>query len=149
LSIGSGSAYEDTTHPQGVNATYLLNGLVSTQPLAVITAPADTIFLHEYIANSRVSQVRPCPTSTAQTAFNQFNHTFYDKMHSGGANLLFCDGHAKWQQKKSIKFKQFGADMSAQANPERAFQDASNGCTDASCPDNSLQLPSQFPPVQQ
>lgn len=149
-SIGAGSAYAETTDPRGANASYLLNGLVSSQPLAVITAPADTIFLHEYIANSRVSQVRPCPTNATQTRFNQFNHTFYDKMHAGnsGSNLLFCDGHAKWQKKTSIKFKQFGADMTGQPDPERAFKDAATGCNDASCPDNGLQLPSLFPPVQ-
>ncbi|MES2465257.1 MAG: DUF1559 domain-containing protein [Armatimonadota bacterium] len=146
-SISAGSAYAETTDPAGANASYMLNGMVSSQPLAVIPAPADTIFVHEYLANSRVSQVRPCPTSAAQTTFNQFNHTFYDRMHAGGSNLLFCDGHAKWQHKKSIKFKQFGADMSGQANPERTFQDASNGCTDAACTDNAVALPSLFPPV--
>ncbi len=149
-SISAGSAYAETTDPKGANASYLLNGLVSSQPLAVIPAPADTIFLHEYLANSRVSQVRPCPIDAAQSRFNQFNHTFYDRMHASnsGAILLFCDGHAKWQKKNSIKFKQFGANTSGLANPDQTFQDAATGCSDASCPDNAISLPSLFPPVQ-
>ena len=39
--------------------SYLLNGVVSSRALAVIPAPADIIFLHEYEFASRVSQVRP------------------------------------------------------------------------------------------
>ena len=151
-SIGPNSNYEETTDPAGANASYLLNGLVQSQPIAVIPAPADTIFLHEYLANSRASQVRPCPVDATQAKFYQFSHTYYDRMHPsgnvGGGNLLFCDGHAKWVKKTNIKFKMFGADTSGLANPDQTFQDASNGCTDANCPDTNLQLPSQFPPVQ-
>ena len=134
-SISAGSAYAETTDPKGSNASYLLNGLVSSQPLAVIPAPADTIFVHEYIANSRVGQVRPCPATspvTATTTWNQFNHTYYDRQHAGGANggganFLFCDGHAKFQKKTATRFKQFGADTSTLADPNQAFKDAADG----------------------
>jgi prepilin-type processing-associated H-X9-DG protein len=45
----------------------------------------------------------------------EFNHPYYDVQHSDGANLLFCDGHAKWQKKTAIRFVQFGADAPATA----------------------------------
>src|SRR5262249_41004805 len=48
LSDGATSNYRETTNPAGANATYLLNGIAHSKPLAVIPAPADIIFLHEY-----------------------------------------------------------------------------------------------------
>jgi prepilin-type processing-associated H-X9-DG protein len=49
------------------------------------------------------------------TKFREFDHILYDFLHNAGANLLFCDGHAKWQKKTSIKFTQFGVDTSKSA----------------------------------
>jgi prepilin-type N-terminal cleavage/methylation domain-containing protein/prepilin-type processing-associated H-X9-DG protein len=141
----AGSAYAETTHPQGRNASYMLNGITSTKALAAIPAPADIIYLHEYRFNSRVSQVRPCPLNAANpTTFYQYNHFFYDFMHTQGGNLLYCDGHAKFKKKTAIKFKDFGADMTGQANTERTFQDETNGCNSATCPDNGVQLRAAF-----
>jgi len=148
--ISAGSAYAETTDPKGANASYLLNGLVSSQPLAVIPTPADTIFVQEYLALSRVSQVRPCPNNSPPTLWYQFNHPYYDRMHpkgslgasGSGGNLLFCDGHAKWLKKTAIKFKQFGADTSTLANPDQTFADSTAGENT----DNAIKLPSLFPP---
>jgi prepilin-type N-terminal cleavage/methylation domain-containing protein/prepilin-type processing-associated H-X9-DG protein len=145
-SISAGSTYAETTDPAGANASYLLNGITSSKPLAAITEPADIVFLHEYKARSRVAQVRPHPDGNINgvPAFRQFNHQFYDYMHNEGANLLYCDGHAKWKKKTQIRFRDFGANTSGQANPNRPFQDEKNGCVDPTCPDNSLRLPAAF-----
>jgi prepilin-type processing-associated H-X9-DG protein len=140
LSDGATSGYRETTNPLGANATYLLNGIASSKPLAAIPTPADIIFLHEYRYISRVSQVRPCPTSTAATTFVQFNHAYYENLHQVGANLLFCDGHAKWQKKGATMFKQFGADTSRLANPNQTFKEDDAG----SGTDNAIQLPAAF-----
>jgi prepilin-type processing-associated H-X9-DG protein len=44
--------------------------------------------------------------------YTNFANAFYDSLHNGGANLLFCDGHAKWQKRSSIRMAQFGAPVS-------------------------------------
>lgn len=144
-SYSTGSAYAETTDPKGSNMSYLLNGITSSRPLAVIPAPADIIFLVEYAYKSRASQVRPCPLSAASpNIYYQFNHPFYHYMHSQGGNLAFCDGHAKWRRKTQIKFSDFGADTSTLTPTNRAFQDETNGCTTVTCPDNSVQLKPAF-----
>lgn len=140
LSDGATSAYRESNLPGAANATYLLNGIVSSKALAVIPAPADIIFLHEYRYISRVSQVRPCPITGNTNRFYQFNHAYYDNLHQVGANILFYDGHAKWQKKSATSFKQFGADTSALANPNQTFRDDDAG----SGTDNGIQLNAAF-----
>jgi prepilin-type processing-associated H-X9-DG protein len=51
------------------------------------------------------------------------NHADYEKQHTAqvGANLLFCDGHAKYRRKDAIKFKDFGVDTSSLLNPEQTL----------------------------
>jgi prepilin-type N-terminal cleavage/methylation domain-containing protein/prepilin-type processing-associated H-X9-DG protein len=122
---GSTSSYRETTDPQGANMSYLLNGVVSTRPLAAIPAPADIIFLHEYKFASRVSQVRPNRVlgDNGEVLYESLNHPYYEKQHplGIGANLLFCDGHAKYRRKDAIKFKDFGVDTSSLADPEQTL----------------------------
>jgi prepilin-type N-terminal cleavage/methylation domain-containing protein/prepilin-type processing-associated H-X9-DG protein len=140
---GATSVYRETTHPQGANISYLVNGLPAGKELAVIPAPADIVFLHDYYYISRVSQVRPHPDNTINGRLNyrQFNHDFYDLMHNEGGNLLYCDGHAKWKKKTAIKFKEFGADMTAGtpavSNPELTFLDLAGS-------QNSQRFPAAF-----
>jgi prepilin-type processing-associated H-X9-DG protein len=82
---------------------------------------------------------------TGQTnRYYQFNHGFYDYQHSEGGNLLYCDGHAKFKKKTAIRFLDFGADMSAQPNPNLTFADVTNGCNPTTCAQNNLQLNAAF-----
>jgi prepilin-type N-terminal cleavage/methylation domain-containing protein/prepilin-type processing-associated H-X9-DG protein len=147
-SISAGSTYEETHDPAGADASYLLNGITSSKAMAVIPAPAEIIFLHEYKAKSRVSQVRPHPDGivNGREVFRQFNHQYYDFMHAEGGNLVYCDGHVKFKKKRAITFKEFGADTSGLANPNQTFQDETSGCSAATnvCPDNSMRLPALF-----
>ena len=48
--------------------------------------------------------------------YSGFTSQYYDSTHNGGANLLFCDGHAKWQKRSAIRFAQFGAKVGTAAN---------------------------------
>jgi len=141
---GATSAYRESTVPGAANMSYLLNGIASTKALAAIPAPADIIYVHEYRYFGRVCQVRPHPdgvTSAGVPRFRQFNHEFYDWMHADGANLAFCDGHAKWRKKNQIKFKDFGADTTGLAGgPERTFSNTAAG----SGVDNGIRLPQAF-----
>jgi prepilin-type N-terminal cleavage/methylation domain-containing protein/prepilin-type processing-associated H-X9-DG protein len=143
-SLGTGSAYAETTASGGGNVSYIMNGITSTKAMAAIPAPADIIYLHEYKARSRASQVRPY-LPVGQTNYTQFNHGYYDYQHTEGGNLLYCDGHAKFKKKTQIKFADFGANTSSLANPNLAFTDEKNGCTAASCAQNTgVTLPAAF-----
>jgi prepilin-type N-terminal cleavage/methylation domain-containing protein/prepilin-type processing-associated H-X9-DG protein len=146
-SFSAGSGYAETNVPGGGNLSYLINGITSTKALAVIPAPADIIYIREYAAKTRVSHVRPHPDGLLNGVlqYRQFNHGFYEYMHNEGSNLLYCDGHVKWKKKVAVKFRDFGADTTNLAGgPDRTFQDATNGCTTATCAENSLRLPALF-----
>jgi prepilin-type N-terminal cleavage/methylation domain-containing protein/prepilin-type processing-associated H-X9-DG protein len=140
---GATSNYRETTDPRGANISYLMNGVVSTKPLASMPAPADIIYLHDYLFISRVCQVRPHPDNVLvnnRPTFRQFNHEYYSMMHSEGGNLLYCDGHAKFKKKTGIKFLDFGADMTGQANPNLTFLDTPAGATSQ----NGMRFNAQF-----
>jgi prepilin-type N-terminal cleavage/methylation domain-containing protein/prepilin-type processing-associated H-X9-DG protein len=139
---GGSVTYNETTLPGGGNASYLLNGLVSSKPLASITAPADLIFVHEYKYISRVAQVRPRLNTATGNDFREFNHMFYDIQHAGGANILYCDGHAKWSRKGQIKYTSFGALIPATPNRTMADENSNPPCNITVCTENSLVLPS-------
>jgi prepilin-type N-terminal cleavage/methylation domain-containing protein/prepilin-type processing-associated H-X9-DG protein len=136
---GATSAYRDTKDPRGANVSYLMNGIVNTKAMAAIPAPADIVYLRDYVFYGRVCQVRPHPDGTlnGRPVFRQFNHDYYDLMHNQGGNFLFCDGHAKWKKKTGVKFTDFGADMTGQSNPAETF-------TELAGTQNSRRLPAQF-----
>ena len=98
--------YNAVNTPGGGNTNYYLNGVASDKALAAISEPADIIYLRETGVLTRVCQVRPqkLANGDAQNA----NGSGYDRLHNEGGNFLFCDGHAKWQKKTSIRYAQFG-----------------------------------------
>lgn len=94
----------------GGNTNYLMNGVVESAPLARINTPADLVFLHEVRNFNRVAQVRPFRIAGSNPPqASSFQHAYYDRLHFDGANLLFCDGHVKWQRREMMRFAQFGA----------------------------------------
>ncbi|WP_309687847.1 DUF1559 domain-containing protein [Armatimonas sp.] len=149
-SFSAGSAYAESNVPGAGNGSYFLNGIVSSKALAAIPAPADIVFAQEYKFKTRVGQVRPCVVTGSTTRFYQFNHPFYDVQHAGGstggANLLYCDGHAKFKKKTAIKFLEFGADMTGQPNVNLTFTDELTGCSAATgvCAQNGMQFNAAF-----
>ncbi|MBB6052570.1 prepilin-type N-terminal cleavage/methylation domain-containing protein [Armatimonas rosea] len=95
------------------NGNIHLNGIAASKSLAAIPAPADIIFAHEVRNYNRVAQEKPRGILVgSEVQYTGFANAFYDSLHNGGANLLFCDGHAKWQKRSSIRFAQFGAPVS-------------------------------------
>jgi prepilin-type N-terminal cleavage/methylation domain-containing protein/prepilin-type processing-associated H-X9-DG protein len=90
------------------NGNYLVNGIATSKSLAAITMPADIIFAHEVRNYNRVAQEKP-RQRLSNGLYTGFVHAYYDSLHNDGANLLFCDGHAKWQKRGAIRFAQFGA----------------------------------------
>lgn len=104
------------------NTSYYLNGVAADRSLAVIAAPADTIFLHETTVQTRTCQVRPRLVTVNNVRMaTEANTATYDLIHFEGANLLFCDGHAKFQKKSSIRFAQFGM-TGPNCPPTRTFR---------------------------
>jgi prepilin-type N-terminal cleavage/methylation domain-containing protein/prepilin-type processing-associated H-X9-DG protein len=106
--VGSANNYDEITGPNAANISYLLNGIAGSKALALMPAPADTIYLHEVICYTRAAQERPRPVSGSPNLATNFDHSTYDYSHQDGANLLFCDGHAKRQKKSAIRYEQFG-----------------------------------------
>ena len=107
---------EITGVPNAGIGNYLMNGIVDTKPLAAIPAPAEIIALHEVRNYHRTSQQKPyiIPDSNPPRATG-VTHAYYDKLHTDGGNLAFCDGHVKWQRKDQIRVAQFG--IPADLNP--------------------------------
>jgi prepilin-type N-terminal cleavage/methylation domain-containing protein/prepilin-type processing-associated H-X9-DG protein len=93
-------------NPNAGSSSYHLNGIAATKSLAAIPAPADIVYLQESNLITRTAQERPRLANP--TTATQANHPSYDLLHNEGGNLLFCDGHAKWQKKISIRYAQFG-----------------------------------------
>jgi len=122
------------------NTNYYLNGGVADRPLAVIPNPADIIFLHETSVLTRTCQVRPfLVANTNPLQVREANTATYDYIHNEGANLLFCDGHAKWQKKRAIRFAQFGM-TGTNCPPDRTFRDDFTGAE----ADRNVQCPVAF-----
>jgi prepilin-type N-terminal cleavage/methylation domain-containing protein len=130
--ISANSPYEETTDPRGANVSYLLNGVIASQHLAVIPNPADIILMHEYQGISRVAQLRPCPTDATGLTWNLVNDPLHEKQHAfglsgNGSLFLFSDGHVAWQRKVNTRFRQFGVDTASNPNtannPDRTLSD--------------------------
>jgi prepilin-type processing-associated H-X9-DG protein len=95
------------------------NAVVMERPIAQIPNVAEIVFLGEENIRVRRALLRP-RSANALTDFVNYNswHGFepgtnppverYNSHHSGGGNILFCDGHAKWRQYKSLSSGEFG-----------------------------------------
>jgi prepilin-type N-terminal cleavage/methylation domain-containing protein/prepilin-type processing-associated H-X9-DG protein len=92
------------------------NAVVMERPIADVPSVASIIFLGE--ENIRVSRALLRPRPNTPTDFVNYNswHGYepgttnerYNSQHSGGGNLLFCDGHAKWRKFETITSGEFG-----------------------------------------
>jgi prepilin-type N-terminal cleavage/methylation domain-containing protein/prepilin-type processing-associated H-X9-DG protein len=86
-------------------ASYYGNGVVMARPIAVIPNPAEIIWAHEGPDVTRNSLLRPYPRGTG---YAQWLAGAYDLLHFQGGNLLYCDGHAKFQRQNAIPAAAFG-----------------------------------------
>lgn len=105
-----GGTCETTVAGVTGNGNVLLNGIVASKCLSAIPAPADIIFAHEVRNYNRVAQEKPRGVLVgSEVRYTGFSNGYYDVLHTDGADLLFCDGHVKWQKRGNIRFAQFGA----------------------------------------
>jgi prepilin-type N-terminal cleavage/methylation domain-containing protein/prepilin-type processing-associated H-X9-DG protein len=93
--------------PDG-ETSYMGNAVVMGRALAVVPNPADIIFIREHALTVGTSVLRPATAGVGK--YSEVNHPSYDALHSGGANKLFCDGHAKWGRKDALRSGEFGLD---------------------------------------
>jgi prepilin-type N-terminal cleavage/methylation domain-containing protein/prepilin-type processing-associated H-X9-DG protein len=93
--------------PDG-ETSYMGNAAVMGRPLAAVPNPAEIIFLREHGLSVGTSVLRPAGAGVNK--YSEVNHPSYDALHSGGANKLFCDGHAKWGRKDALRSGEFGLD---------------------------------------
>jgi prepilin-type N-terminal cleavage/methylation domain-containing protein/prepilin-type processing-associated H-X9-DG protein len=107
---------EITGIPNAGTTNYLMNGIADTRPLAAIPTPADIIIVHEVRNYNRIAQQKPyIVVEGGKRIATGITHAYYDKPHNEGANLVFCDGHVKYQRRDSILVAQFG--IPAELNP--------------------------------
>jgi prepilin-type N-terminal cleavage/methylation domain-containing protein/prepilin-type processing-associated H-X9-DG protein len=105
---GAGGIYIPT---KDGDTSYMGNAAVMGRPLAVVPNPADIIFLREHGLSVGTSVLRPAAAGVGR--YSEVNHGSYDALHSGGANKLFCDGHAKWGRKDGLRSGEFGLEPDA------------------------------------
>ena len=80
------------------------------RPLAVLIYTREEIFANRYASQ------RPYRNRT-DGKWHGSNWSTYDLIHNDGANLLFCDGHAKWMKKSQIRSSHLGLVVT----PDRAL----------------------------
>jgi len=110
--------------PSGDSDTNLFqNGVILGRNLSAIQSPANLIWAHEFGFRSSTAFIRPTsadfvnyPTPYNGQYISWIENTGggidykYDKVHNDGGNLLFCDGHVKWQSQNRTSARQFGLD---------------------------------------
>ena len=102
------------------DATYHINGVVlatgaannPARSLASISEPAGIIWMHEDGTRTNRSSVRPrwVGVTNGLRTYVEWNNTTYNRFHSEGGNLLYCDGHVKWKKQSAIAARDFGLD---------------------------------------
>jgi len=90
--------------------------------------------LREFRIYTRTAQVRPHYDGANPALFVEYDHVLYDNIHSEGSSLLFCDTHAKWRKKVSVKFTDFGADPNYSVACKTAALDETGSKNGLRCP---------------
>ncbi len=104
--------------PTAIRNSYGVNVPVRGFPIGQLTKPAETIHYTELDCSiswwaSQIGYVTACGYTAQTTPYYTYNDSSMPGCpHNGGANIAFCDGHAKW-----MKYEVFaGAPASASFN---------------------------------
>lgn len=109
-----------------------LNGLYVSKSLAKVPVPSNTIMLQENSDYSSCALIRPRsmvvsgPYRDAQCDTGPKGEN-YSELHSGGGNLVFVDGHVKYQVRESIRYAQFGFGVANNRTVPTNFSASGNG----------------------
>jgi prepilin-type N-terminal cleavage/methylation domain-containing protein/prepilin-type processing-associated H-X9-DG protein len=94
------------------DTNYLGNGVVMGRSLAVVDRPADIIYLQEHTWRVSHAHLRPASLDKGKT-YQAWHYVSpagegYSNLHSGGGNLVFVDGHAKYRKYTALRSGDFG-----------------------------------------
>lgn len=92
------------------SASYYGNGVVMGRPMAVIPNTANIIWADEGMDVTRNCVLRPYKKGAGYT---QWLARSYNSLHFRGGNLLYCDGHARYQLQNEIPASAFGLNSTA------------------------------------
>lgn len=115
------------------DSNYQGNAVVMDRPLAVAPNPAEIVYLHEN--NLRWHHAWLCPALTKpKTGEYQWWHwdlgiekkEQFSNLHSGGGNLVFVDGHAKYRHHLGLRSRDYGLvpDDGPEANANKYYKSA-------------------------
>jgi hypothetical protein len=94
------------------DTNYLGNGVVMGRSLAVVTNPAEIIYLQEHTWRVNHAHLRPASLDKGKTyqAWHYISPVGegYTNLHMEGGNLVFVDGYAKYRKYRSLRSGEFG-----------------------------------------
>jgi prepilin-type N-terminal cleavage/methylation domain-containing protein/prepilin-type processing-associated H-X9-DG protein len=104
-------------------ASYYGNGVVLGRAISDLPNPASLIWSQEGVDITKNSVTRPsaCPSTScsATSGYQSWLASSYSNIHSGGGNLLYCDGHAKWSKQSGIGASAYGLDSKDASGNDR------------------------------
>ncbi len=96
-------------------SSYQGNGVVMGRSLSTMPAPADIVYLDENQFRWNQAWLRPQLTDAKKGQYTWWHWNQgigkteqYSNVHSGGGNLVFVDGHAKYKSIKALRSIDFG-----------------------------------------
>jgi prepilin-type N-terminal cleavage/methylation domain-containing protein/prepilin-type processing-associated H-X9-DG protein len=98
------------------SSSYMGNAVVMGRFLAVFPNPADIVYLQESNQRWNTAWLRPEVLDRKRGIYSVWHwnegpqkpREEYSNLHSGGGNLVFADGHARYKSVNSIRSSDFG-----------------------------------------
>jgi prepilin-type N-terminal cleavage/methylation domain-containing protein/prepilin-type processing-associated H-X9-DG protein len=115
------------------NTNYMGNAVVLGRPLSVTPNPAEIVYLQENNLRWNQAWLQPALTNPKKGLYQWWHwekgiekKEQFSNLHSGGGNLLFVDGHAKYKHHLQIRSRDFGLlpDDGPEADGNKFYQAA-------------------------
>jgi prepilin-type N-terminal cleavage/methylation domain-containing protein/prepilin-type processing-associated H-X9-DG protein len=103
------------------STNYMGNGVIMGRPLAAVPEPANIVYLQELGHLMNIAWLRPVCNAKGQCAawcYHDGARHWYNNVHSGGGNLVFADGHARYGTLLSMHSGDFGLQPDRPLNPQ-------------------------------
>jgi prepilin-type N-terminal cleavage/methylation domain-containing protein/prepilin-type processing-associated H-X9-DG protein len=130
-SIDAGTVYKGFGCTELSCSSLQGNGVVIGRALAAVPSPAEIIYLDENRYRWHVAWLRPRLVNAARQQYQWWHWNQgpegkieqYSNVHSGGGNLVFVDGHAKYKAITALRSRDFGLtpDDGIEANATKVY----------------------------